>query len=115
LPAVPTWALPFAGVAFAALNAAFGEIVWRGVLMYALEAVLDSRWVIWLLQGGGFGIWHYARGFPRGWIGVALATIFAFMMGALRTRSRGMLAPWIAHVCADATIFILTVAMVLGK
>jgi len=114
VPNVPLWTIPLGIVAFAALNAAFEEIIWRGVLMYALEAAIGPGWVVWLLQGVGFGIWHYA-GFPRGWVGVGLATIFALMMGALRIRGKGMLAPWIAHVFADVTIFILVAVMVLGR
>ena len=45
---------------------------------------------------------------------MSLATIFALMMGELRARSRGMLAPFVAHVFADVTIFLLVAAMVLG-
>jgi hypothetical protein len=36
-----------------------------------------------------------------------LDAIFAWMMGALRMPSRGMLAPWIARVLADVTLFVL--------
>jgi membrane protease YdiL (CAAX protease family) len=114
VPNVPIWVIPIGIIAFASLNAAFEEIVWRGVLMYSLEAAIGPGRVAWILQGIGFGIWHY-EGFPSGWVGVGLATIFALMMGALRMRGRGMLAPWIAHVFADVTIFILVAAMVLVK
>jgi membrane protease YdiL (CAAX protease family) len=114
VPNVPRWMLPFGLLAFAALNAAFEEIIWRGVLMYALESAMGPAWGAWLVQGVGFGIWHF-QGFPRGWVGVGLATIFALMMGALRMRSKGMLAPFIAHVFADVTIFALVTAFVLGS
>jgi len=36
--------------------------------------------------------------------GVPLATAYGVMMGALRLRSKGLLAPWVAHVAADLTI-----------
>jgi uncharacterized protein len=113
VPNVPTWMLPLGILLFAMLNAAFEEVIWRGVLMYAVESAVGPGIAAWLLQGIGFGIWHY-QGFPRGWVGVALATIFALMMGALRIRSKGMLAPFIAHVFADVTIFTLVAAFVLG-
>jgi uncharacterized protein len=113
VPNVPRWTIPFGIVAYAVLNAAFEETIWRGVLMHALEAAVGRGRLAWLLQGIGFGLWHYA-GFPGGWVGVSLATIFALMMGELRARSRGMLAPFVAHVFADVTIFLLVAAMVLG-
>jgi membrane protease YdiL (CAAX protease family) len=114
VPNVPIALWPIGLVAIAALNAAFEEIIWRGVLLYAVESAVGPGWIAWLLQGIGFGIWHY-QGFPHGWVGVGLATIFALMMGALRIRSKGMLAPFIAHVFADVTIFTLVAAMVLAK
>jgi membrane protease YdiL (CAAX protease family) len=114
VPDVPTWMLPAGLFLFAVLNAAFEELIWRGVLMYAVESAVGPGYRAWLLQGIGFGIWHF-QGFPRGWVGVGLAAIFALMMGALRIRSKGMLAPFIAHVFADVTIFSLVAAMVLGS
>ena len=111
---VPVWTIPIGIVAFAMLNATFEEIIWRGVLMHSLEAAIGPGKWTWLLQGVGFGLWHYS-GFPSGWVGVGLATIFALMMGVLRIRGRGMLAPWIAHSFADATIYILVAAMVLAR
>ncbi|GAC1351443.1 MAG: hypothetical protein NVS3B20_24200 [Polyangiales bacterium] len=111
---VPFWTLPIGLLAWASLNAAFEEIMWRGVIMSALEAAFGPGYVAWLLQGIGFGVWHFG-GFPSGVIGSGLATVFALMMGALRMRGRGMLAPLIAHTLADTTIFILVLAMVVAK
>src|SRR6185503_16362468 len=88
---IPPWMLPIGlpiGIAlFAMLNAAFEEILWRGVLMHSLEAAVGRGRIAWLLQGVGFGLWHYT-GFPGGWVGVGLATIFALMMGELRMRGQ---------------------------
>jgi membrane protease YdiL (CAAX protease family) len=109
---VPTWSIWPGIVLFAMLNASFEETIWRGAIFQSLEATFGRGWIAWALQGIGFGVWHF-RGFPRGWVGVGLATIFALMMGMLRMRSRGMLAPWIAHVFADVTIFVMIAAMVL--
>jgi membrane protease YdiL (CAAX protease family) len=99
-------------VLVAMLNASFEEAIWRGAIFQSLEATVGRGWVALALQGIGFGVWHF-RGFPRGWVGVGLATIFALMMGILRMRDRGMLAPWVAHVFADVTIFTMVAAMVL--
>ena len=115
---MPGWelvvALPVGVLAFAMLNAAFEEVIWRGVIMQSLESAFGRGALVCVLQAVGFGVWHF-RGFPSGYLGSALATIFALMMGVLRMRGRGMLAPWLAHVCADTTIFILVAAMVLGS
>jgi membrane protease YdiL (CAAX protease family) len=56
------------------------------------------------IQGVAFGIVH-ANGFPRGVVGVVLASVYGVSLGLLRLRSGGLLAPFVAHVIADATIF----------
>jgi membrane protease YdiL (CAAX protease family) len=111
-PSVPRWSIWPGIIVVAMLNASFEEAIWRGAIFQSLEATVGRGWRAWALQGIGFGVWHF-RGFPRGWVGVGLATIFALMMGMLRMRGRGMLAPWIAHVFADVTIFTMIAAMVL--
>jgi membrane protease YdiL (CAAX protease family) len=108
---VPLWLLPLGIVIYAFLNAAYEEIVWRGVLMESLEAAFGRGMTSLFLQAAGFGLWHF-RGFPNGWLGVGLAAVFALMMGILRRKSSGMLAPWVAHVFADVTIYILVAVMV---
>jgi membrane protease YdiL (CAAX protease family) len=113
IPDVPLWMIPFGLAGFAMLNAAYEELLWRGLMQHALEAATRSRWHAWWLQGLGFGLWHF-EGFPSGWVGSGLATVFALMMGYLRLRSAGMLAPFIGHLCADITIFTLVAIMVLG-
>lgn len=107
----PTW-LVFAGILpYAALNAAFEEYVWRGVLWEAIERATDTRLAL-ALTALSFGLAHY-RGFPSGLVGVGLATIYGTMMGLVRRRSCGLLAPWIAHIVADVVIYTMVAAMVL--
>lgn len=102
-PRLPTLAL-FAGVVvFAILNAALEETIYRGVVMGALDASLGPGAMPVLLQAALFGILHI-HGFPRGLVGVGLATVYGLMMGVVRRRSGGMLAPWIAHVGTDVAI-----------
>ena len=38
---------------------------------------------------------------------------WGLLLGVLRARSGGMVAPYVAHVCADATIAVLAVALLL--
>jgi membrane protease YdiL (CAAX protease family) len=62
------------------------------------------------LQAACFGAAHFVEGFPSGWLGFAMASVYGAMMGMVCRRSGGLLAPWIAHVGADLTIFALLAA-----
>jgi len=110
MPALPSGLHPalLAGavVAWAAWNAVAEELYFRGALQYELVRTLGNMGVV--VQAIAFGAMHY-HVFPRGWSGVALATVYGVMMGALRLRSRGLLAPWVAHVAADLTIVAIRV------
>lgn len=102
-PQAPVWQLVLLGLAFSMLNAAVEETIYRGALLHALDAALGPGWLPVALQAVAFGMMHL-HGFPRGWSGVGLATIYGLMMGILRRRSRGMLAPWLGHVAVDGAI-----------
>ncbi len=100
-------------IPFAALNAAFEEILWRGALWRELERPW-GRAAALVITSVSFGLAH-ARGFPSGVVGVGLATIYGVMMGIIRMRTRGLLGPWAAHVIADVVIYAMVVAMVVGR
>lgn len=103
---VPKWnaaLLILGGLLFSMINAAVEEGAYRGVILDALDKSIGPGVAPVLLQAAAFGILHI-RGFPRGWIGVGLSAIFGLLMAWIRRRSGGMLAPWIAHVCADCAI-----------
>lgn len=85
------------------VNAAVEEGAYRGVVQGALEATLGVGLAALCLQAVAFGALHM-NGFPRGWVGVALACIYGVMMGILRRKSNGMLAPWLGHVLTDIVI-----------
>jgi membrane protease YdiL (CAAX protease family) len=103
LPHLPTPVIYLGMIVFCFVNAAAEELVYRGVLLAALEATLGaSAWAI-VLQAIAFGTMH-AHGVPRGFTGIGLTTIYGLMMGGLRRRARGMLAPWLAHAAADVII-----------
>src|SRR5438132_9387408 len=91
-------------VGWAVLNAAAEEAYFRGALQHELVRTLGRGGVA--VQAVAFGFMHF-HGFPGGWSGVALATIFGLMVGALRWRAGGLLAPWIAHLGADLTIAVI--------
>jgi membrane protease YdiL (CAAX protease family) len=88
---------------FASWNAMVEELCYRGFFMHALDETLGEGAASLLLQAAAFGALH-VNGFPRGPSGIALAAIYGFALGILRRMTRGMFAPWLAHVTADVTI-----------
>ncbi|AKV01068.1 hypothetical protein AKJ09_07731 [Labilithrix luteola] len=90
-------------LSFAMINAAAEEFLYRGALMSALDETLGTGVASIVIQAAAFGLLHL-DGFPRGPVGVALATIYGLMMGVVRRRADGMLAPCIAHVATDVAI-----------
>jgi len=58
------------------------------------------------LQAVSYGLQH-TQGFPSGPLGVTLATIYGLVLGVVRLKANGLLAPWLAHVVADLTIIAL--------
>jgi hypothetical protein len=77
-------------------------------LASALERAVGIR-TAFVVQAVAFGLIHW-RGFPRGLDGVVLATVYGLMLGAIRRRTGGLLAPWLAHVFADVVILALLLA-----
>jgi membrane protease YdiL (CAAX protease family) len=103
---IPDWDLRYlllAGLGFSIGNALLEEIIFRGVLYEALAADYGVAATV-CIQGIAFGVVH-AHGFPSGIIGIAMASVYGVVLGILRQRSGGLLAPFVAHVFADATIF----------
>lgn len=85
------------------MNGALEEVAYRGLLEGALDAALGTGTASVVLQAIAFGALHVA-GFPQGAAGVLLATLFGVMMALVRRQSRGLLAPWLAHILVDTTI-----------
>jgi hypothetical protein len=110
MPQLSPLLLAATGLVFALFNAAAEEAVWRGILLEALLATLPDARVAVLVQAVSFGICHI-QGFPRGLSGMVLAGIYGVMIGYIRVRSDGMLAPWVAHVFADITIFTILILL----
>jgi membrane protease YdiL (CAAX protease family) len=108
IPAMPLWLLPFAGVAFALINSAVEEAIFRGILLQALDSAVGAGIISLVIQAVFFGWMHYSEvGCPKGLSGVAMASAYGLLLGYLRYRSRGMLAPWLAHAGTDIGVFII--------
>jgi uncharacterized protein len=112
-PNIPLALIVLGGVLFSILNALGEEFLWRGAILEALDRTLGRGALPVVIQAASFGLAHI-MGFPRGWIGVALASVYGLMMGIVRRRSKGMLAPIVAHVFADMTIVGILVWQVIG-
>lgn len=109
LPDWPLLLIVLGGLAFSMLNAVVEELAYRGVLMDALDKTIGVGVLSLFGQAAAFGVLHI-HGFPRGRTGVALAFIFGVLMGLVRRRSGGFIAPWAAHVAADIVIVTIVVA-----
>ncbi len=105
---VPAWALAPVGLFFALVNAGVEEAAFRGVLLDSLHSAVGATAALFI-QAAAFGIVHYAHGVPDGPWGAVLSGGYGLMLGVIRLRSRGMLAPWIAHAITDAAIFVMIV------
>ncbi len=105
LSAYPEWLLLYCGIPlFAIFNAAAEEAIYRGVLQTALARVFEQSSSILTLQTSAFAAIHFAMGFPNGFLGYLMVFVYGLMLGYLRIRTNGMLAPYLAHLCADLTI-----------
>ena len=113
MPDMPLWVFPLAGIAFSVGNAAVEEFVFRGVVMQATDSAFGPGRMSIVVQAWLFGAMHYIRGFPNGSWGLAMTFIYGIMLGMIRQRSQGLLAPWAAHVCADMVIFSILAFIVL--
>jgi hypothetical protein len=99
---VPLWIVVPVGLLFSCANAAVEEAFYRGVIMHALLGTAGTIPAL-ALQAASFGLLH-TEGIPSGPAGVLLAAGYGLLLGVIRLRAGGLLAPWLAHVLADVTI-----------
>ena len=113
LPTMPLWLLPLAGMAFALVNSAVEEAIFRGIFLKALDSAVGAGIISLVMQAIIFGWLHYSEvGFPKGLAGVVMASVYGLFLGSLRYRSRGMLAPWLAHAGTDIAVFTIVASSV---
>ena len=106
IPPMPFWFLPLAGVGFALLNSAVEEAIFRGIFLQASDSAVGAGTISLVIQAVFFGWLHYSEiGFPKGLAGVAMASVYGLLLGYLRYRSGGMLAPWLTHAGTDIAVF----------
>jgi hypothetical protein len=113
VPNEPLWLLLPGALVFALLNAAIEEAAYRGVVLWALDAVLGPTAANVIAQAAAFATLH-VHGLPRGAIGVGMAFVYGLALGALCRKTGGLLAPWIAHVLTDVAVAALVLALARG-
>ncbi len=94
------------GLGIAALNAAVEEAIYRGVLFDALERSLRAPLIVVLIQAVAFGTFHFNSNEP-GLIGIAVTFVLGLVLGALRLRGGGLLAPYVLHFAMDIGVWTL--------
>lgn len=100
-------ALPIIPLAllFAAMNAAYEEVVFRAAPLSQLVGAVGRRHAL-LITVAYFGLGHYFGAVPSGIMGVALAAFFAYIMGKAMLETRGIVWPFICHIAADVPVFL---------
>jgi membrane protease YdiL (CAAX protease family) len=102
---VPLWLLAGLGVPlFAMANAFAEEVLCRGIVQEAAMRTLRHPALMLAAQSSIFAALHFKTGFPNGVVGYGMVFVYGIMLGILRLRSKGLLAPWLAHVISDLTI-----------
>ena len=94
--------LPFA-VIFAAMNAFSEEMTYRSSLLAPLDGVVNKQNALWITSLL-FGLGHF-YGVPYGWIGVAMASFLAYILGKSMLETRGFAWAWFIHFLQDIIIF----------
>ena len=112
IPNWPLWLLLPAALVFSIVNAAGEEAVYRGVLLDALDKARIAAPAALVLQAVVFGALHFRAGFPRGLVGVGLTFAYGLVLGELRRRAGGLMAPFITHVLTDLVIVAIVLALV---
>ncbi|MEW1956923.1 CPBP family intramembrane glutamic endopeptidase [Kineococcus sp. NPDC059986] len=98
----PPWLVAGAGVGFLLLNSFIEDSIFSGLLLGLLDRFLPPRASV-AVVAICFGLLHL-HGVPDGWVGVAMSGTWAVLLAVLRHRTGGLVATYLAHAAADATI-----------
>lgn len=112
MPAAGVPLLILGGLGFAGSNAFVEEVMFRGFFMDGLLRTVSLPWAVILVQAAAFGALHF-RGFPGGFVGMGMVFVWGIFLSVLRLRTRGFLAPYLAHLGADLTIFFILFGIIM--
>jgi uncharacterized protein len=96
------------GLVFVLVNPVLEDVVYCGVVQESVRAEAGAALAVGC-YAVTFGALHW-QGFPGGTVGVVMVGVWALALAWLRHQSGGLLAPVLAHVTADAVIFLIVVA-----
>ena len=105
LPVSALGGIVAAGIIFSLLNPILEEVIFRGILFDAVRSQVGPTATV-IVTAALFGIAHL-RGYPPGPAGATLAFLYGAAIGALRLLTGGLALPILAHVAADATIYLI--------
>ena len=108
---VPAWVAVVGALLFLVVNGLVEDVIFFGEALATAEDGL-TPWVAQIAIATSFGLAHL-YGIPNGWIGISMAATWGFVLARLRLKTRGMLATYVTHVCADATIVAMLLPAVL--
>jgi uncharacterized protein len=108
LATIPWWALPMVVLTVALTTALVEELTFRGLLLDAAWSAFGQRTAL-VLQAAVFGLVHAGSVLGGPW-GILLSGLYGYALGLLRVRTRGLIAPFLAHLLADLTLFAWLVA-----
>ena len=106
LPTMPTYLIPFATLLMAIINGLREEFFFRFILQRCLSQNLHV-YVAIILQALAFGLIHYEFGFPRGYLGVFLTTLFGILVGFQYHYFRSFTLTWFTHSLVDFIMFVI--------
>lgn len=106
IPDIPFILLILYGISFPVFNSFFEEFISRAVLYDGFSGIFSHIACVIIFQAAIFALWHY-NGFPGGVSGVCMVFFWSVFLGIIRYKSKGMLAPLVAHFFADLTIAVI--------
>lgn len=100
---LPLWILPVVGLFVALVTALVEEVAFRGVLLDSAWSAVGLRAGL-VVQAAAFGLVHAGSVLGGPW-GIVLSGLYGYALGVLRVRTRGLAAPFLAHLLADLVLF----------
>lgn len=104
LPEMPAWAIPLVVLIIALVNGLREEFYFR----FLLQSVLVNKWSKFyglLCASVLFGYMHFSAGFPQGYWGVLLTSLFGFIIGLQYLHFKSRILTWATHSITDAVMF----------